>query len=105
MLYSTYIPDSCVIGDEVSIVCNEFTQIETDRAESDEQVQSEYNPQYGKTWTSNIRLPSLMDYWENKSENISLPAKKAFLNLTILSRVVMKTIFIRKLRQFQHPIC
>ena len=69
MLYSTYIPDSCVIGDEVSIVCNEFTQIETDSADSDEQVQPDYNPQYGKAWTSNIRLPSLMDYWENKNKS------------------------------------
>jgi len=71
MLYSTYIPDSCVIGDEVSIVCNEFTQIETESSntDTDDHSKTEYNMQYGKAWTSNIKLPSLLDYWENKNKD------------------------------------
>ena len=67
MFYSTYIPDSRVMAEEVSIVCNEFTQIETDSADAEDHAEPEYNTQYGKAWTSNIRLPSLMDYWENKN--------------------------------------
>merc|ERR1719232_562052 len=70
MFYSTYIPDSMVMADEVSIVCNEFTQIETDSTDTDDQhTKPEYNNQYRKAWTSNVRLPSLMDYWENKNKD------------------------------------
>ena len=67
MFYSTYIPDSMVLVDEVSIVCNEFTRIETDSTDTEDQ-KPEYNTQYRKAWTSNVRLPSLMDYWENKNK-------------------------------------
>ena len=84
VFYATFIPDSCVReemqGDEVSIVCNEFTRIETDShattdttdtgADSDAAVIScsAAAPREQKTWTSTIRLPSLLDFWERRNK-------------------------------------
>ena len=42
MFYATFIPDRCVNGDEVSIVCNEFTQIETDGHANDTTTDSDH---------------------------------------------------------------
>ena len=69
MFYSTFIPDSALNTDEVGIVCNEFTKIETESTISDESIKPEYNKKYNNTWKSNVRLPSLLDYWEKKNKN------------------------------------
>ena len=84
MFYATFIPDSQVRSlhtDEVSIVCNEFTQIETDSHSG--QTSSSSSTESGdseeilaikepniveKNWTSTIRLPSLLDFWERRNQ-------------------------------------
>ena len=84
MFYATFIPDSQVRSlntDEVSIVCNEFTQIETDShsaqtssssstesGDSEEILAAKEPNIVEKNWTSTIRLPSLLDFWERRNE-------------------------------------
>ena len=80
MFYATFIPDSQLRGlntDEVSIVCNEFTQIETDShsgqtsssstGDSEEILAAKESNIVEKNWTSTIRLPSLLDFWERRN--------------------------------------
>ena len=85
MFYATFIPDRCINGDEVSIVCNEFTQIETDSHATDTTTDSDdqsivaavepkkyrFEEKPEKNWTSTIRLPSLLDFWENRNKDNS----------------------------------
>ena len=83
IFYATFIPDSQVRSlntDEVSIVCNEFTQIETDShsgqtssssstesGDSEEILAAKEPNIVEKNWTSTIRLPSLLDFWERRN--------------------------------------
>ena len=74
MFYATFIPDRCLQRDEVSIVCNEFTQIETDSHDSssaeEEKIPAAKEPAHicEKNWTSTLRLPSLLDFWERRNQ-------------------------------------
>ena len=83
MFYATFIPDSQLRSlntDQVSIVCNEFTQIETDShscktssssTESDDSKEipaAKESNIVEKNWTSAIRLPSLLDFWERRNQ-------------------------------------
>ena len=83
MFYATFIPDSCVLEDEVSIVCNGFTQIETDShntttgSESeDQQVIPAEAVSKEKAWTSSVKLPTLLDFWERRNNTKECQFKK-----------------------------
>ena len=83
-MYSTFLPDSAVAHlapcleqkEEVSIVCNQFTCIETDPSmeeeteEEEEQVieafKKEVVPLKQKGWGSNSGLRPLMSFWERR---------------------------------------
>ena len=80
MFYATFIPDRCINADEVSIVCNEYTQIETDSHVTDTTEDSDDPSSESvkddaltthleeKNWKSTIRLPSLLDFWEKRNK-------------------------------------
>ena len=79
MFYASFIPDRCLVEDEVSIVCNGFTQIETDShhttaSESEEQQEQQEEPVMAemvgkeKAWTSSVKLPTLLDFWERRNK-------------------------------------
>ena len=90
VFYATFIPDRCINGDEVSIVCNEFTRIETDSHATDTTTDSDdqsivanfepkkckYEEMPEKNWTSTIRLPSLLDFWESRNKDSHSQFKK-----------------------------
>ena len=64
--YATFLPDS-----EVGIVCNEFTRLETETSGEEESSEarrsSAEESEVGRAWTSHVRLPSLLDFWESKN--------------------------------------
>ena len=76
MFYASFIPDRCLVEDEVSIVCNGFTQIETDShnttaSESEEQQEQPIMAEMvgkEKAWTSSVKLPTLLDFWERRNK-------------------------------------
>ena len=83
-MYSTFLPDSAVAHlapclehkEEVSIVCNQFTCIETDPSmeeeteeETEEEVEAfkeEVVQSKQKGWGSNSGLRPLMSFWERR---------------------------------------
>ena len=82
MFYATFIPDSCVLEDQVSIVCNGYTQIETDSHDTSISESEEQQPIVAevvskeKAWTSSAKLPTLLDFWERRNSNKECQFKK-----------------------------
>ena len=76
MFYATFIPDRCLVEDEVSIVCNGYTQIETDshNTTASESEDTQELPIMAemvskeKAWTSSVKLPTLLDFWERRNK-------------------------------------
>ena len=79
MFYATFIPDSSLDSDEVSIVCNGYTQIDTEvpnnYTKDNTQVEKSSDDTKKeiiikkKNWKSNIKLPKLVDFWEQRNRD------------------------------------
>ena len=79
MFYATFIPDHAINDDtldEVSIVCNQYTRIETDSYQTSDTTSTDTDEVIGvsaedprqKNWKSTLRLPSLLDFWEERNK-------------------------------------